>query len=226
MAGAPQFFTLGSGPVPVLVITQLLASAPRSELFEPALRPLLDDFSFTFIDPLETAAALAAIVSGQWKRFLGFSLGGCLLQSRLTHPALSDAHVALVSSPVRMTAGLRERLAPVLEALDTGRVAEGLTLLDATVGVKGAHPEDLATAGERMRRGFAMLLRHDGEAAVRETSARLLQLVGGASRLVTRAEVEPFSSQPVIEIPDAGMRLVHERSQDVSERLARFWKGQ
>jgi pimeloyl-ACP methyl ester carboxylesterase len=204
-------FTLGYGPIRVLILSPLLPEPPESNFFEAALRPLFRDCTFQVVDALEAEAVYSEIEKAQFSHFIGFSLGGSILQSWLQRKALQKARMVFVSSPVVITPRLKEQLSPVIFSLENGQVERAFNILNFLVDGKSRKLENPDLAASRLRRGLRILLAHDAKEKVARAKQSILHLVGEKSNLVTQQEIKKGKGQQLLVVPLAGMRVLHER---------------
>ncbi|SFT75308.1 hypothetical protein SAMN04487904_107144 [Actinopolyspora lacussalsi subsp. righensis] len=211
-----------------LVFSPVLPEWEGGAFFEPVTRLLNEAGMRVFVvdtlSMLDDSTATLAALAEHWSAWLprlghldlvcGNALGGAVAQYLLPHLPPSTG-VLLVSGPARTDATLERRLATIAEPAEAGHPHESLAALARAVLPRDVEPEDSAesrllhhpsSAGNRLAVGMRMLRRLDVTRAVRRHPGALLNIVGGASRLVSTVHTAAAEHHRVHTVRGAGMR--------------------
>ncbi len=158
--------------------------------------------------------------AGNYDFFIGFAYGGVVLQYSMD--LLGDKKVILISSPEYMNEELDEKLTLLKKMLIKNLTYEAIDLLDSFIytdqlSCKYKFNIPLKEVNLRLQNGFQMILTME---QFNNDSDNVMKLVGQNSKLVNINSI--FAQNNVVEIPDAGMRIIEENPHKVKETINEF----
>ncbi len=196
--------------------------------FSQCLDFLKSDYQLTFVDSLERFETSSfEDYTAYWKNkiaqamdtydaFIGFSLGGVLLQNSLDAFYNKNKTIILCSPPSKLDHTLNEKLSKILDASKAGRSIDAIGMLhqyvfdDANFDFEKIRQEPWQDITSRVQFGLGYVLNHRFEQAVIASKTRVFQLVGERSKLVTKDNVLLTPNSTLVIVPNAGNRVLED----------------
>lgn len=223
----------------ILAITPKLPQASLLDSFSHCLDFLSTDYKITWVDSLEQYENRSFEEYDQyWKQkianytkkydvFVGFSLGGVLLQHNLD--LFSDKHkIFLFSPPSIIDTALKNKLETVLEASVSGNIQQAIHVLHTYVySEEPKNFEEIrsvpwTTIASRVEYGLRYVLQHTIPDAIKNSNAAVYQLIGEHSKLVTVNNIYLTPHSVYQTVPHAGNRVL-EDNPDFCQAKIREW---
>lgn len=231
---------VGDGPAAVFVISQALPIWPQTELFKHAFAGLkkhctfhIHDALFSIDDKTQLNHFIerwkTTIMQSKMKIFLGFSLGGVILQHLLSEIELQNCYFITISAPAYIHNDMLRKIKNVMILLENNEV--DLALENLAMFVRTRYDEEIMypvssdqrlTIKRRLLNGFRVMLEHDARHKLQQFNGKLLSMIGSESRLVHISSVHTSPSGQLKIISGAGMHVLAEQNMLCSQYILKF----
>lgn len=224
----------------ILVVGPVLADWAEIHVIEKSLHFIPHRLSF--IDPLDDFSALEkrADFYTRWREklkslesnydaFIGFSLGGVILQENLD--LLTGKMVMLFSSPSYIDEMLSTRLKTVIKLAREKSVQDAIIEKNRYVFSPHSAPDHaiLLTneklAADRLAVGLEYVLGVDSKIKLQQTPTNVLHLIGEQSQLVNSNNVVAPAKGQLVIVPLAGMRVLQNNLPFCTDWILPFLNG-
>ncbi len=211
----------------ILIFGPILPEWAEIQAIAESLQFLDSDYELTYVDPLDVSTLSIDHVEfiQNWKNkiqsllhqydaFFGFSLGGIILQQCFDLFEKKDKPLILFSVPSFSDELLTERLNQVVELIKHNQLAEAIAMKNKFVfhPYKFANPVVMpiysVKAALRLSYGLELVLQIDSREKLKKTSTQFLHLIGKESQLVNLQNIFMPLISHLIEVPNAGMRVL------------------
>jgi len=224
----------------VLIIGPVLAEWVEIQGILNTLHFLDKEYKIEIIDPLSniTAEMNENVFFSQWRvklkpliaeyhAFLGFSLGGTILQTVFDYFENTKKPVVLFSVPSFADALLRDRLGTIIRLIKEKSVEAAIAAKNQLVFYPAVPPEykkivsNPINAAFRLSFGLRCVLAMDSRSLMTK-NVNYLHFIGEKSQLVNRHNVMTSSPTQLIEVPMAGMRVLTDNPEYCQMPLIQF----
>jgi len=151
-----------------------------------------------------------------YQGFLGFSLGGVILQKCIGMLRERDMPVVLFSTPSFVNNSLKDQLGNIMKKLENHEVESAVRELNKRVYYPNNPPKlniskyNKNEVNHRLQEGFKLILNDQMKDSVNEEEVEYLHLVGEESVLVNSENVLQTGKGKVEYVPCAGMRVLRD----------------
>ena len=212
----------------VLVILPVLPQISYTDEIVQSLHFLNNDCELAVIDPLtwinnrhvnenlQTCRTQLKAAVSDYDAFLGFSLGGVILQQHMDLFENQNKPLILFSTPAFADDVLTEKLTEVIRLCDALQVDEALRFLYQFV----YHPKPYArtsfnllnqeASAQRVSRGLRWVLDADNREILQTTTVSQVHLSGASSGLVMPHHLMTGNRGQLFSVPGAGMRVLED----------------
>lgn len=215
----------------ILVIGPILAEWSEITAIAETLAFLNSCYILDFIDPLGnlTHDIEHEHFFAQWQdqltglihhydAFIGFSLGGVVLQQCFFHLEKENKPVILFSAPSFCDKFLFDKLTGVKKLIEAKSLIDALKHMNQLVFYPNNPPQIEEKLAEpmhsafRLSRGLQFVLETDSRPILEKTTLNYLHFVGEKSQLVNQNNVITPGKGELLVVPDSGMRVLKDNS--------------
>ncbi len=160
--------------------------------------------------------------------YIGFSLGGALIQSSIDLISRSRKKVILFSTPSMITMNLSNKINEILFELNNNDVERALTILNKYVFLPGNKHVDCLGEDERdlinkrLKFGLNFILNVDNRSRVSKTEVNCLHLIGSDSQLITIDNIKQNALVSLNIVAQSGMRVLQDNPAKCEQLIMRY----
>ncbi|TAK75002.1 MAG: hypothetical protein EPO11_06130 [Gammaproteobacteria bacterium] len=218
----------------IVVFGPVLPQWSDIQFIANTLQFLRPHYEIDFIDPLESLTTWQkkmGLLLDQYDVFLGFSLGGVILQQSFSQFENRDKSLILFSVPSFIDTLLQERLSTVIDLAEKKQVNEAIHCLNRYVSypnqpsLQEEYLLNETLASLRLSQGLRFVLETDSRSILQNTPLPHLHFIGEKSQLVNKNNViSPKTGQLMI-VPHAGMRVLQDNLSYCMPLMTHYLEG-
>jgi len=166
----------------------------------------------------------------KYDAFIGFSLGGVIIQQSFEIFHNLNKSIILFSTPSFSNDILKSQISKIIGFLDRNLVKEAIRLKNEYVFFPNKPPiieeiDNLENAKQRLLFGLAYILQNESRLILKKNNVKYMHLIGEESQLVNQKNVEVTDACQLITVSKAGMRMLQSNPTYCRNIILRFLEG-
>lgn len=228
----------------ILVIAPILSQWSDVKHIDSSLKFLSDRYDLTIVDPLSDTDFKMSKEDffKRWRKnlkdnlnsydiFMGFSLGGAVIQQNFDLFSGLNKKIILFSTPSFADEFLSKRLGEVISLIEEKSLVTAIDKKNKYVFYPNLPPDqdynisDQEKSAYRLLFGLRVVLDVDARLLLKNATVPYLHLIGRESKLVNHKNVYVSSVGQFVSVPSAGMRVLQDNLSYCRPLIINFIEG-